>query len=170
VLKETGVALNTTFRLTGAFSAGGVIAILLLGPIVDRLGATTVVTCLFAAAAIAVIGIGWSGGSVPWLAVTIVVAGGCVTAGQSFCNILAAALYPTTMRSTGIAWALGVGRAGTMLGPIVGSLLLTAKIAPAAILYSTAIPAAIAAVAILLLGRRMRIKPTASGTLVPTQN
>jgi len=159
VLKETGVPLETTFRLTGSLSWGGVVSILLLGPVVDRLGATGVVTCLFIGAAIAVIGIGSAGGSVPLLAVTIVAAGGCITAGQSFCNILAASLYPTTMRSTGIAWALGVGRAGTMLGPIVGSLMLAAKLAPAAILYSTAIPATIAAVAILLLGRRIRHAP-----------
>lgn len=83
--------------------------------------------------------------------------------------ILAAALYPTTVRSTGIAWALGVGRAGTMLGPIVGSLMLVAKMAPAGILYSTAIPAAIAAAAILLLGRRMRPKPTAAVAVMPTK-
>jgi AAHS family 4-hydroxybenzoate transporter-like MFS transporter len=168
VLKETGVPLGTTFRLTGSLSWGGVVSILLLGPVVDRLGATGVVTCLFVGAAIAVVGIGWAGGSVPLLAITIVAAGGCITAGQSFCNILAAALYPTTMRSTGIAWALGVGRAGTMLGPIVGSLMLAAKMAPAAILYSTAIPAAVAAVAILFLGRRMRHAPTATAAS-PTQ-
>jgi AAHS family 4-hydroxybenzoate transporter-like MFS transporter len=65
------------------------------------------------------------------------------------------------MRSTGIAWALGIGRAGTMLGPIVGSLMLAAKMAPAAILYSTAIPAAVATLAILLLGRPMRAAPNA---------
>ena len=168
VLKETGVPLDTTFRLTGSLSWGGVVSILLLGPVVDRLGATGVVTCLFTGAAIAVVGIGWAGGSVPLLAITIVAAGGCITAGQSFCNILAAGLYPTTMRSTGIAWALGIGRAGTMLGPIVGSLMLAAKMAPAAILYSTAIPAAVAAVAILLLGRRMRRVPTAI-TAAPTE-
>jgi AAHS family 4-hydroxybenzoate transporter-like MFS transporter len=170
VLKETGVPLNVTFRLTGAFSAGGVVSILILGPIVDRIGAARVLTCLFTVAAIAVIGIGWSGSSVPLLAITIVTAGGCVTAGQSFCNILAAGLYPTTMRSTGIAWGLGVGRAGTMLGPIVGSLMLSAQMAPAAILYSTAIPATIAAVAILLLGRHSRTQPTAPMTVpVPTE-
>jgi AAHS family 4-hydroxybenzoate transporter-like MFS transporter len=164
VLKETGVPLETTFRLTGALSWGGVVSILLLGPVVDRLGATCVVTCLFAGAAIAVIGIGWAGGRVPLLALSIIAAGGCITAGQSFCNILAASLYPTTMRSTGIAWALGIGRAGTMLGPIVGSWMLAAKLAPAAILYSTAIPAGIAALAILLLGRRLRRVPTAVAT------
>jgi MFS transporter, AAHS family, 4-hydroxybenzoate transporter len=63
------------------------------------------------------------------------------------------------MRSTGIAWALGIGRAGTVLGPIVGSLMLAAQLAPAAILYSTAIPAVIAAGAIMMLGRRMRCVP-----------
>ena len=46
-----------------------------------------------------------------------------------------------------------------MLGPIVGRLMLAAKLAPAAILYSTAIPATIAAVAILLLGRCIRRAP-----------
>lgn len=160
VLKQTGVPLETTFRLTGSLSWGGVAAILVLGPVVDRLGATGVVTGLFFGAAIAVFGIGWAGSSVPLLAVTIIAAGGCITAGQSFCNILAAALYPTTMRSTGIAWALGIGRAGTMLGPIVGSLMLAGQLAPSAILYSTAIPAVIAAGAILMLGRRMRRAPT----------
>jgi MFS transporter, AAHS family, 4-hydroxybenzoate transporter len=171
VLKETGVPLETTFRLTGSLSWGGVASILLLGPVVDRLGATSVVTCLFIGAAIAVVGIGWSGGSVPLLAISIIAAGGCITAGQSFCNILAAALYPTTMRSTGIAWALGVGRAGTMLGPIVGSLMLAAQMAPAAILYGTAIPAAIAAVAILLLGRHAHTRPTAATAIsVPTES
>jgi AAHS family 4-hydroxybenzoate transporter-like MFS transporter len=161
VLKQVGLPLATTFRLTGALSWGGVVSILILGPIVDRLGATGVVTCLFAGAAVAVFGIGWSGGSVPLLAITIVAAGGCITAGQSFCNILAAALYPTTMRSTGIAWALGIGRAGTMLGPIVGSLMLAAQMAPAAILYATAIPALIAAAAIFKLGRRTPAAPMA---------
>jgi hypothetical protein len=39
---------------------------------------------------------------------------------------------------------------------------------PAAILYSTAIPAAIAAVAILVLGRRKRMTPTAIAP-VPTE-
>jgi MFS transporter, AAHS family, 4-hydroxybenzoate transporter len=136
-----------------------------------RIGAARVLTCLFTVAAIAVVGIGWSGSSVPLLALTIVTAGGCVTAGQSFCNILAAGLYPTTMRSTGIAWALGVGRAGTLLGPIVGSLMLAAQMAPAGILYSTALPAAIAAVAILLLGRHARTRPkAATANPVPTES
>lgn len=161
VLKETGVPLATTFRLTGALSWGGIVSILVLGPLVDRLGAPLVTTWLFIGAALSVVGVGLSGGSVPLLAITIVAGGGCITAGQSFCNILAAALYPTTIRSTGVSWALGVGRAGTLLGPVLGGLMLAADFAPATILYSAAIPAAIAAAAMVALGRRLRRAPTA---------
>lgn len=161
VLKQTGVPLATTFRLTGALSWGGIVSILVLGPLVDRLGAPLVTTGLFLGAALAIVGIGLAGGNVPWLAITIVAAGGCITAGQSFCNILAAALYPTTIRSTGVSWALGVGRAGTLLGPTVGSLMLAAQFAPSTILYSAAVPALIAAAAMVVLGRRMRGAPRA---------
>ena len=46
--------------------------------------------------------------------------------------------------------------------------MLAAQMAPAAILYSTAIPAAVAALAILLLGRRLRRVPTPVAA-VPTE-
>jgi hypothetical protein len=49
-----------------------------------------------------------------------------------------------------------MGRAGTMLGPVVGSLMLQAALAPAAIFFSTAAPASIAAVSMLTLGHRLR--------------
>ena len=159
VLKQTGVPLETTFRLTGALSWGGVLSILILSPIVDRLGATRVTIWLFIGAALSILGVGLSGNSVPLLALTIVIGGGCITAGQSFCNILAAGLYPTTIRSTGVAWALGIGRAGTMLGPVVGGAMLKAEFAPQTILFSAALPAAIAAFAMLALGRRLRSHP-----------
>jgi len=46
---------------------------------------------------------------------------------------------------------------------------MAAKMAPAAILYSTTNPAAIAAMAILLLGRRLRRMPTAVAAAAPTK-
>jgi MFS transporter, AAHS family, 4-hydroxybenzoate transporter len=156
VLRETGIPLATAFRLTGAPSWGGVAAILLLGPLVDRLGTTAVVSVLFIGAACSVFAIGFAGGNVLLLAIAITFCGGCITAGQSFSNVLAAGLYPTTIRSTGVAWALGMGRAGTMLGPVAGSLMLQAALAPAAIFFSAAAPASIAAVSMLTLGWRLR--------------
>jgi AAHS family 4-hydroxybenzoate transporter-like MFS transporter len=39
-------------------------------------------------------------------------------------NAFAAAIYPTAIRSTGVGWALGVGRLGSILGPVMGELLI----------------------------------------------
>ena len=39
-------------------------------------------------------------------------------------NALAAEVYPTAIRSTGVGWALGVGRIGSIIGPLVGGGLL----------------------------------------------
>lgn len=58
---------------------------------------------------------------------------------------LAASLYPPEMRGTGIGWALGVGRIGAVLGPIVGGLLVGAGFSNAAIFAIFALPLLIAA-------------------------
>jgi MFS family permease len=33
-------------------------------------------------------------------------------------------MYPTQIRSTGVGWAIGMGRVGGIIGPIVGGLLI----------------------------------------------
>ena len=51
-------------------------------------------------------------------------AGFCVVGAQSGSNALAASLYPTSVRATGVGWALGIGRIGSIAGPLVGALLI----------------------------------------------
>ncbi|MGB6356514.1 MAG: aromatic acid/H+ symport family MFS transporter, partial [Steroidobacteraceae bacterium] len=62
---------------------------------------------------------------------------------------LAARLYPAGMRSTGIGWALGVGRVGAVLGPIAGGLLVGARV-PMAMIFAIFAMAAAAAAAVTL--------------------
>jgi len=37
---------------------------------------------------------------------------------------VAARMYPTQIRSTGVGWAIGMGRVGGIIGPIIGGLLI----------------------------------------------
>jgi len=39
---------------------------------------------------------------------------------------LAAAIYPAEMRATGLGWAMGIGRIGALLGPLIGGWALSA--------------------------------------------
>jgi len=64
---------------------------------------------------------------------------------------VAARLYPPEIRSTGVGWALGVGRVGAVLGPIFGGILVGAHLPIAAIFAIFAVPLAVAALMTLRL-------------------
>jgi AAHS family 4-hydroxybenzoate transporter-like MFS transporter len=67
-------------------------------------------------------------------------------------SALAASYYPTQGRASGVAWMLGIGRFGGVLGAVVGGTLLQLGLGFATILGLLAIPAFIAAAAVLYRG------------------
>ncbi len=83
----------------------------------------------------------------------IFAAGFCVVGGQIAANALAAGFYPTSVRATGVGWALGMGRVGSIVGPLVGGMLLAAKWSAAAVFFTASAAAACAALAALGLSR-----------------
>jgi len=58
------------------------------------------------------------------LLVTIFIAGFLVLGIQSGINVLGALIYPTSLRANGSGWELGVGRIGSIVGPLVGALFV----------------------------------------------
>jgi MFS transporter, AAHS family, 4-hydroxybenzoate transporter len=156
VLRDVGVPLGSALRLAGVMSWGGIASTIILGPVVDRYSASGVVTVLYVFAACFIFGVGLSGASVPLLAATIVGCGACVIGGQSFINVISATLYPTAIRSTGVGWALGIGRVGAIVGPVVGGVLLAAHFSPRNLFFTITVPALIAACAMFWLGLRLR--------------
>jgi AAHS family 4-hydroxybenzoate transporter-like MFS transporter len=65
-------------------------------------------------------------------------------------------LYPTQARATGIAWMLGVGRFGGILGAMVGGVLLGMQLPFSVILAVLAAPALIAMTALAVLASRTK--------------
>jgi AAHS family 4-hydroxybenzoate transporter-like MFS transporter len=91
-----------------------------------------------------------------------------VIGGQIAANALAAAFYPTSVRSTGIGWALGIGRIGSIVGPLVGGVLLTMKWSAAAVFLAAAAAALCAALAAIGLSRLARLDGSPSSVEQPT--
>ena len=56
---------------------------------------------------------------------------------------MAAKAYPTAMRSTGIGWAIGLGRFGAVVGPAVAGYLIAAGLGMSANYIIFAIPMAV---------------------------
>jgi AAHS family 4-hydroxybenzoate transporter-like MFS transporter len=76
-----------------------------------------------------------------------------VVGGQIAANALAAGYYPTAVRATGVGWALGIGRVGSIIGPLVGGILLSLKWSAAEVFMTAAGAALCAALAALALSR-----------------
>ena len=91
----------------------------------------------------------------------IFVAGFCIVGGQTAANALAAGYYPTSVRSTGVGWALGIGRVGSIVGPLVGGVLLTMKWSTAEVFMCAAVAALCAALASFCLSRLAGMAETA---------
>ncbi len=64
---------------------------------------------------------------------------------------LAARIYPTEIRATGVGWAVGAGRIGAILGPLLGGMLIAAGLSMATNFVIFALPTTIAAIATLLI-------------------
>ena len=97
--------------------------------------------------------IGQLGHSAMLVTVAIFVAGFCIVGGQIAANALAAGFYPTSVRATGVGWALGIGRIGSIVGPLVGGILLSMKWSTAGVFLMAAAAALCAALAAFLLSR-----------------
>ena len=85
------------------------------------------------------------------LLATIFIMGMCVVGGQLGANGLSAAKYPARIRTTGVGWALGIGRLGGIFGPGLGGFLLAQGWQAPHILLCACLTAAIAAICVVLM-------------------
>jgi AAHS family 4-hydroxybenzoate transporter-like MFS transporter len=83
-------------------------------------------------------------------------AGFCVVGVQIGLNIFATEFYPTTARATGLGWGLGIGRMGSIVGPLLGGVMLRAQWSVAEIFLAGIVPAAIAGCAVAANGARVK--------------
>ena len=152
VLNDLGASISAAAVIGSMFQVGGVVGTLALGTIIDRFSFRALALVYFLAV-FAVGVIGQLGHSAISVTIAIFVAGFCLVGGQIAANALAAGFYPTSVRATGIGWALGVGRVGSIVGPLVGGVLLSLKWSAGEVFMVAALAALCAALAAFLLGR-----------------
>lgn len=150
VINDLGVSVSLAAAIGAMLQVGGVIGTFTLGRLIDRFSFRAL-ALTYLIAAVAVAAIGFTGRSTGLATVAIFAAGFCIVGGQTGSNALAATFYPTAIRSTGVGWALGIGRAGSIVGPLVGGVMLAHRMEARSLFVVAAIPALVAALAAFVL-------------------
>ena len=151
VLTLSGLAPADAIFYASSFQLGGILSTVLLGPMIDRFGAPRVLACSFASGVVFILLVGLGNLPAPYIMIPILGAGAAMIGSQLGANAMAAGLYPARIRSTGVGWALGIGRLGGIAGPALGGALLAFGLPPKQIFLCACGPALIAALATILL-------------------
>jgi MFS transporter, AAHS family, 4-hydroxybenzoate transporter len=145
IMSDSGIRLETAIRVTAMFQVGGSVGAILLGRMLDHRRTFLIVGGCFAWAAAWIVVTAEAGTSVPLLITAMLATGVGVIGGQNASHALSSEFYPTAIRATGVGWALGIGRIGSIVGPLIGGYLLTRAGGARQVLWAACIPALIAA-------------------------
>jgi benzoate transport len=132
---------------------GGTVGSVLFGAFASRWPSRTVMIWFTVLAAIAT-AVFISAAGILVLAFAIgVVLGGLINGCIAGLYVIAPSVYPTAIRSTGVGWGIGIGRAGAILAPTVTGALLDAGWTPSGLYLGVGAVVLVATVAIFLLPR-----------------
>ncbi len=154
LLRDAGHSASQAIFAGAALWGGGIAGTLSLGWAIDRFGYGRVLSAVYLLATTGIVATGLFLSHLPLAMMAIAVSGFSVMGAQAALNALAATLYPTHIRATGVGWGLGMGRLGSVVGPIIGGELISLRWDSAALLAAAAIPTCFAILAAFPLGDR----------------
>ncbi len=166
VVRDSGYSISTGVLVGTSVQAGGAIGTVVIALIFRRIGFIPILTACFAMEAVCLALIGEPGLTLPLLFAVAFLAGWGIFAGQPTLNSLAATYYPTDLRSTGVGAALGIGRLGAIVGPVVGAELMRQQWSREALFHAAAVPAVIATLAVLAMTLVMATTSNAEGAAI----
>ncbi|WP_060482469.1 MFS transporter [Pseudomonas sp. NBRC 111119] len=152
LMRDSGASMEQAAFIGALFQFGGVLSAVAVGWAMDRFNPHKVIGLFYLLAGVFAYAVGQSLGNITLLAVLVLVAGMCVNGAQSAMPSLAARFYPTQGRATGVSWMLGIGRLGAILGAWSGATLLGLGWTFEQVLTALLVPAALAAVAVVIKG------------------
>lgn len=154
VLHLSGLTPAQAVFAASPYPLGGVLAGLYLGYLIDRFGPERALALHYAvgAAFIALIALV----ALPYVLLLAVIffAGLTIIGSQTGLNGTYGKLYPARMRTSGLGWAIGVGRIGSVVAPMLGGYLLSIGLPPTQIFLGACAIALVAAIATALLALR----------------
>lgn len=153
LMAGAGYSLGSALTFVLVLNVGAVIGAVGGGWLADRFHVKYVLASMYALAAVSITLLGQP---MPTAALFFVVglAGASTIGTQIVANAYTGQFYPMAIRSTGLGWALGIGRTGAILAPIVIGILVSMKLPLQQNFIAISIPAVLGMIAVLLIDHR----------------
>jgi len=143
LMEQTGYSAETGHLAFFLFNLGGVTGIIALGTLSTRWRLTNLVFVFLSLSAVCMVIFAAAPNRLNFLLIIIFFTGILQQGGFTGLYAIAAKVYPTEIRSTGIGWAIGLGRSGAVIGPAAAGFLIAAGFSMSANFYIFAVPMAL---------------------------
>ncbi|WP_321901094.1 MFS transporter [Paraburkholderia tropica] len=153
LIKDAGLSVTVAANVTAMFQIGGTIGAVIVGWLMDKTRPAPVISAAYVGGGLCVLAVASVGALSSSLTMLVFAAGFCMSGAQTGLNAFAPGRYPTQARATGVSWMLGMGRFGSIFGSAIGGALLGLGWGFESILATLAVPAVLAAIAILFAQR-----------------
>lgn len=151
ILNQAGLSEVQTAFTNGVLHWGGTVAAIFTVFLLGRLGLSWGLTLLLLGFVGCLIIATTGFASAPLLTLAVSMAGFGIIGCQGVLNASAGLIYPVSCRPTGVGGALGVGRIGSLSGPLIGAYVLAQHWPSQRMFFVPLLPLAIAATATLIL-------------------
>jgi MFS transporter, AAHS family, benzoate transport protein len=167
IMRQAGYPLGSALTFLLVLNLGAIVGTIAASVLADRLGPKPVTVAAFLLATACLMVLSQRVGT-GLLLVAVAVAGLGSVGTQILVNGYVAVHYPASIRATALGWALGVGRAGAIVGPLFGGWVLASGIGFEWNFYGFAVPALAGALLIGLVPRLRGNTPPAVAPAWPT--
>lgn len=140
LMEYSGFTAETGRSAFFLFNLGGVIGIWLLGAISTKAKLSNIVSVFLLSSAVLLIVFASSPNQRVLLLSLVFFIGILFQGGFTGLYAVAAKIYPSTIRSTGVGWAIGLGRTGAIVGPGLAGFLIAAGFDMSANFYIFSVP------------------------------
>ncbi|MFM0060944.1 MFS transporter [Paraburkholderia phytofirmans] len=165
IAHTSGIGLSDSVRAAAIMQVGSVLGTLSLAGLVRKVDTFKMIGIGLGAGAVTLVLLAFAGNSVIYFTTVAFFAGFFVIGTQTGANAVSAFAYPPSLRSTGVGWALGIGRTGAILGPTLGGLLMAIGWPTRDLLLVAAGPALLATLCAFALSRMLRRSQDAPGAV-----
>jgi MFS transporter, AAHS family, 4-hydroxybenzoate transporter len=154
VLNLIGMSPAQAVFASSLRDCGAIFVVLYLGFAIDHIGPERTLALHYGIGAVFIGMIALVAMPYMFLYVVTFLAGMTIIGSQTGLNGACGKLYPARMRTSGLGWALGIGRLGAIVAPVLGGYLLALGLPPTRIFLVACLFALIAAAATALLAFR----------------